>query len=104
MGNKIKVDHSKFGETADVIDSYISYMTAKMNDANKNVFIMFASWKGEDAFAFKGEWNKINDTNSTYGRMKKSLESYSEFLRYAGHKYKEAQAKSINEAQKLKKY
>lgn len=104
MGYKIKVNHSQFDKAADAIDCYTSKMNTKMNSADQNMKAMFASWNGVDSASFKAKWDTVNDADSTYGKMKKSLESYSKFLRSAGNKYKKAQADAINRANKLPKW
>lgn len=101
MGYKIKVNHSQFDKTAQSIDDYVSKMTKQMNSANNAMKDMFSSWKGVDATAYKTKWDTVNDTDSTYYKMKKSLSSYSKYLRSAGNKYKTAQANAINRANKL---
>lgn len=104
MGYKIKVNHSQFDKAAQAIDTYTGKMKTQMNSADQNMKNMFSSWNGVDATSFKTKWDTVNDTDSTYGRMKKSLESYSKFLRTAGNKYKKAQADAINRANKLPRW
>lgn len=104
MGYKIKVNHSQFDKTADAIDIYTGKMKTQMNSADQNMKAMLSTWKGVDATAFKNKWDAINDADSTYGKMKKSLESYSKFLRSTGNKYKRAQADAINRANRLPRW
>ena len=104
MGYKIKVDHSQFEKTAKAIDDYTTKMSLKMHAADHSMILMFATWKGIDATSYKRKWDTIKDDSSTYGKMKKSLESYSKFLRSAGAKYQKTQADAINRANKLPKW
>lgn len=104
MGYKIKVDHSKFDTAASAIETFNSNINTKMGKADKAVTTMLSSWKGLDASTFKTKWDTVNDRDSTYGKMKKSLESYAGFLRAAGSKYKNAQANAINRANRLPKW
>lgn len=104
MGYKIKVDHSQFEKTAKVIDEYTTKMSIKMSQADHSMIIMFSTWRGIDSTSYKNKWNTIKGDDSTYGKMKKSLESYSKFLYSAGNKYKKAQADAINRANKLPKW
>lgn len=104
MGYKIKVNHSQLNKTAQTIDDYVSKMTKQMNSANNEMKDLFSSWKGIDASAYKTKWNTVNDSDSTYYNMKKSLSSYSKYLKYAGEKYKTAQADAINRANKLPRW
>ena len=99
MGYKIKVDHSQFEKTAKSIDEYTTKMSIKMSQADHSMIIMFSTWRGIDSTSYKNKWNTIKGDDSTYGKMKKSLESYS-----AGNKYKKAQADAINRANKLPKW
>jgi len=100
----IKVDHSKFSESAKAIDDYITMLKNKMMSAEREVNTMSSAWQGEDYTQFKAQWNRVTNDVSTYHDMIKSLESYSEFLKYAAEKYKDAQTKAINRANSLPKW
>lgn len=104
MGYKIKVDHSKLESAAKEIDTYNQKMTSKMGKADKAVTNMMSTWKGNDAKAFKTKWDTVNDKDSTYGMMKKSLDNYSKYLKDASSKYKKAQADAINRANMLPRW
>lgn len=104
MGYKIKVNHSQFDKTAQALDDYVSKMSKQMSSADFAMKTMFFSWKGIDASAYKTKWDKVMNSDSTYGNMKKTLTSYSKYLRNAGNKYKNAQANAINRANKLSKW
>ena len=97
----IKVDHSKFETTASAIDTYTSTMKTKMGKANSTMTGLFSTWNGKDASAYKTKWDALDGNDSTYYKMRKSLEEYAKFLRSAGSKYKRAQADAINRANKL---
>ena len=104
MGYKINVEHSQFNRTAEAIDKYISNMNKQMNLANNAMNSMFATWKGIDANAYKNKWDTVIGSTSTCVKMKKSLSSYSKYLRYAGNRYKTAQANAVNRANKLPRW
>lgn len=104
MGYKIKVNHNMLDTAANTIDEYIKNMNSKMGSANSSVTTMLATWQGNDANAFKVKWDTVDDADSTHGMMKKSLESYSSFLRNASSKYKNAQINAINRANGLPKW
>ena len=104
MGYKIKTDHNKMEKAAETIETYIGNMDTKMSNADRAVITMLSNWKGTDASAFKGKWNTVKEKDSTYGRMKTSLESYANFLKNAAGKYKAAQIDAINRANKLPKW
>ncbi len=100
----IKVDHSKFAAAAAEVDSYVSKMRTNMRLANMEVQMLGLNWQGSDFTNFKAEWSKVDDDDSTYKQMAKALESYSDFLKYAAGKYKEAQSKAVNRANSLPRY
>lgn len=100
----IKVDHSKFSDTAGAVNTYVTQLRNKMNGAEGEVNNMSSIWQGEDYKQFKSQWDKVTNGESTYSQMIKSLESYSEFLKYAAEKYKEAQARAINRANNLPRW
>ncbi len=98
MGYTIEVEHSKLETTADAVGDYITNMNTKMRQANQAVTSMYTSWKGTDATGFRMKWNTVDDEDSTYNQMKKSLVNYESFLRMAATKYKTAQANAVNRA------
>ena len=100
----IKVDHSKFEETASAIDTYVSLMKNNMRGAQGEVTTLSSSWKGTDSTQFSTEFDKIDNEDSTHTRMVKSLESYAYYLRFAANKYKDAQARAINRANGLPRW
>lgn len=104
MGYRIKVNHSKLGSAANAIETYTSSMSSKMRTADNTVSAMLGNWQGNDANSFVAQWDKVNDADSTYANMKKSLESYAKFLRHAENKYKTAQISAINRANRLPKW
>lgn len=94
----IKVDHSKFENTASAIDRYVTLMKNKMRSAQGEVTTLSSSWQGYDFTQFKTEFDTVDNEDSTHTQMVKALESYARFLRYAASKYKNAQARAINRA------
>ena len=100
----IKVDHSKFESAASAIEEYIALMESKMNSVQGEVTILSSSWQGSDFIQFKTEFDKVDNDDSTYIQMKKSLESYAKYLRFAAEKYKKAQIDAVNRANSLPKY
>lgn len=104
MGYKIRVDHSKLDATASVIESYNQKMNEKMNNADREVLTLLNAWKGNDANAYKRKWDTVNDNDSTYVMMRKSLEEYSKHLKNASSKYKKAQIDAVNRANMLSRW
>lgn len=100
----IKVDHSKFSGAASAVDTYLAQLGKKMNGAKGEVNNMASIWQGSDYTHFKAQWDKVVNGESTYSEMVKSLKSYSEFLKYAAEKYKNAQADAINRANNLPRW
>lgn len=100
----IKVDHSQFEKTASVIETYITKHKNNMQVINQSVDALASSWQGDDYNQLKTEWQQINASDSTSGKMLKSLDNYADFLRFAANKYKSAQANAINRANNLPRY
>ena len=100
----IKVDHSEFASAASAIDTYVTLMKNKMLSADGEVNTLSASWQGTDYNQFRTQWAMVTNGDSTYYKMLKSLESYAEYLRYAGDQYKQAQTNAVNRANSLPKY
>lgn len=101
MSCKIKVDHSQFEPAAVAVDEYVSSMKRKMNTANAHILSLRSDWSGEDYHAFLEAWGRATNEDSVYKKMVKSLESYADYLRYAGSQYKQAQTDAVNRANKL---
>lgn len=100
----IKVDHSKFTHTVDKLDSFVTMMKKNIQNANTEIDILSLNWQGSDFDQFKKGWDKVDNDDSTQMQMIKNLESYGRFLKYASSKYKNAQAKAIDRANRLPKY
>ena len=98
---RISVDHSQFEPAAQAVDKYINQMKNQMNKADGEVSTLSASWEGSDFAEFKNKWNGVIQKGSVYDGMKQALENYASFLRYAGKRYKEAQADAYNRAQSI---
>lgn len=98
---KIKVDHSKFENAAVEIEKYVDLLKKKMSGVQAEVDGLSASWQGFDYNQYKNEFNKINNNDSVHVQTIKAMESYAKYLRFASDKYKEAQTKAINRANKL---
>ncbi len=100
----IKVDHSKFSAASTAVDTYVSNLKKNMKQAENEVDSMAAVWQGVDFTQFKMQWSKVTNNESTYYEMIKALDNYSKFLKYAAEKYKDAQAKAIDRANRLPKW
>jgi len=97
----IKVDHSKFENAASSINTYEDNMKKKMSSASSEIINLSVTWKGNDFNQFRAQWNKQGESDSTYQNMRKSLDAYANFLRYAANQYKDAQANAVNRANEL---
>ena len=98
----IEINHSKLGKSAETIDDYLSFMIKYMDlSTNKVNNLVARDWLYEDANTFKNQWSKNNDATSVTNRMKASLRSYSNALKYAEEQYKKAQSKAVNKANSL---
>lgn len=97
----IRVDHSKFESAASAIETYVAKMKNKMSVAEGEINNLAAAWQGSDFSQFRVQWEKAVSTDSTYADMKKSFETYANFLRDTANRYKNAQANAINRANAL---
>ena len=97
----IKVDSNKFEVTASEIDEFIKFLKGKMIEADNEIINLGAAWEGRDFSMFKVRWDTVNDNDSVYYKMISALESYADYLRFAGKRYKETQAEAINNATNL---
>lgn len=104
MGYNIKVDHSKFEETAVAIEDYLKQQDSYMGKADMQIQILLANFQGEDANALKAKWDAVSEEGSITSKMKNSLQNYATSLRYAAKQYKDAQASAINEANRLPRW
>ena len=100
----IKVDHSKFEPAAKEIDEYVAYLRKQMREVQNDGWNLMQNWQGADYVQFRARLDKIDNSDSTHAQMIKALESYAKFLRYAGQKYRDAQADAIRRANSLPKY
>lgn len=93
----IRVTHTEFEKTAQAVDEYITYIEQQMSMADSIVeALKQTSWIGQDSLFFTSQWKKVMEKKSTYDNMKTSLEAYAGLLRFAGIKYKKAQADAVN--------
>lgn len=97
----IRVNHKRLGQTASSIDEYLRKHKAVMKKADSQVVQLGTSWQGKDYQQVKTEWNELNAKDSTSDKMLQSLESYAQFLRFCENKYKDAQSKAFNKANRL---
>ncbi len=97
----IKVDHSQFEKTATTIETYVINHKKNMQSINQSVISLNSDWSGKDYAQLRKEWQEINSSESTSGKMIKSLENYADYLRFAANKYKSAQSAAINRANSL---
>lgn len=100
----LNVDLNKLNSTSRTVDSYILSMKNQMNAANSEVALLSNEWRGRDAMQFKAMWDSASGDDSTYTRMLRALESYSNYLKTAEKEYKNAQARAINRANALPRY
>ncbi len=100
----IKVNHSKLESTAAEVDKYVTLLKKKMKNAQGEVSTLSSSWQGSDFSQFKSEFDKVDNSDSTHNQMVKALESYAKYLRFAGNKYKDAQARAVNRANSLPRW
>ena len=100
----IKVDHSRFEDTATAVDDYVNVLKTNMRSAQNEVAALSASWQGSDFNQFKVQFSRVDNDDSTHVQMVKTLESYSKYLRFAANKYKDAQTKAVNRANSLPRW
>ena len=94
----IKVDHSKFEQASNTIRKYVDKADKQMKNADIKVGQLKGAYEGADYEAFREKWNELDDKDSAYKNMMKSLETYADYLDYASKQYKKAQVNAINRA------
>ncbi|MEE0863268.1 MAG: hypothetical protein U0L79_09825 [Lachnospiraceae bacterium] len=97
----IKVNHSEFEKAASKIDEYVTSLNIRMTVVQSDMEDLSVAWQGGDAEQYKNQVKKLDDEDSVHYNFKSSLESYADFLRYAGKQYKDAQARAVNRANNL---
>lgn len=97
----IKVDHSEFNKTAKEIEKYIDFQKKNMRNIENEIISLSSSWSGTDYNQVLYESKAMNSKESTSTKMIDALSSYCDFLRFCESKYKEAQSKAINLANRL---
>lgn len=97
----IKVDHSKFENAANAIDTYIRQYRNRMNNIDDAINGKLASaWKGEDYTQFRSEWEELSAKEAISEKMITALQNYSDSLHAASKHYLQAQTDAINRAKK----
>lgn len=97
----IKIDHTQFQKASNAVDTYIRNHKKNMDGIEQAMTSLGASWKGEDYFQVKHEWNQINGSGSTSDKMLISLQNYADALEATAKKYKDVQSRAINRANTL---
>ena len=98
----IKVNCSTLNSTATAVEKYASVLKKKMSAADTD--IKSIDWQGLDYAAFQTKWGEAMNDSSVYMKMRKSLESYADYLRYAAKRYKDAQNAAVNRANSLPRF
>lgn len=96
---KIYVDHLVIAKTAKEIGTYISLHNKKIREINNVVDQI--KWQGIDYNQVKTEWNSMKEKGSTSDKLVTAFENYKNALLIAADKYKEAQARAIDRAERL---
>jgi len=100
----IKVNCNSINAAAKAVDKYVGEMKKKMSAADNDVKTMGIDWQGSDYAAFQAKWGEAVNDSSVYMKMRKSLESYADYLRYAAKRYKDAQNAAVNRANSLPRF
>ena len=102
--SRIRANTNQFESTASEVDKYLIEVDKKMKDATMRIEALgYVDYQGDDFRAFRIRWEEYKN-GEKYIDMMKSLESYSQFLRFAGAKYKGAQINAINRANGLPRW
>lgn len=100
----IKVNCSTLNSTATSVEKYASMLKKKMSAADNDIKALGVDWQGSDYAAFQAQWREAVNDSSVYMKMRKSLESYADYLRYAAKRYKDAQNAAVNRANSLPRF
>lgn len=98
---QIKVDLNELLHAAKVIDDYIFSVNSKMNSMDEETHGLSQFWEGDDYNQYVELWNSFTDSNSTQGRMVKSLGEYSSSLKQACSEYTNAAEAAANRANNM---
>lgn len=96
---KIYVDHLVITKTANKINTYLDLHNKRIREINNIVDQM--KWRGSDYNQAKSEWVAMKAKGSTSDKLLTSFENYKNALLIAANKYKEAQARAIDRAERL---
>lgn len=100
----IRVNHRTLKQAAGKIDTCVAHIKQKMKLAQGEVHQLNSFWKGKDAQAVQGHWEKIAASDSTTGKMNQAMESYADHLRSAANQYRQAQIRAIERANRLPRF
>lgn len=98
----IEVNHKVLRDIAAAITTYCNAQDREMRSADSAVKSMLSSgWTGADAQEFGHKWEGIDDNDSTAVKFRESLKKFGECLTNCADLYRNAQADSYNEANRL---
>lgn len=101
----IKIDLDQLDATTKRIDDYVKFLKAEMKKADNMIEQdLNVAWSGADYKQYNMEWKKINQKDSDFSKMVKSLEKYADFLRVTAREYRSAQSNALNRANSLPKW
>ena len=102
---KIQVDYKKLDAAADAIERYIEKHKNKMRNSDNAMTQLANSWSGPDYAATLRLWKKVEEDNSSASKkMISALQNYANYLREASKKYKEAQSRAVERANRLPRW
>lgn len=101
----IEVNHKVLRTFAQQIEDHCSLQNREMRQADTTVKNhLGVEWYGDDAVAFAGNWDGVDDKNSVAIKLRDSMNNYAEALKACAQEYQKAQEDIYNLASMLPRW
>jgi uncharacterized protein YukE len=97
----INVNYEELRLAAASIQRYVQEQRQRMRHIEDDLIELGSQWRGEDYRQMLQQWQQINGTGGTSGRMLYELEEQAKDLHWAAQEYEKAQNRTINRGKRL---
>lgn len=97
----IKIDLDDMKKTLSAVQAYRDIHQSNIKNMAKQVDSCGSAWMGEDSKEFAYKWAQMNTSNGVLSIVQNNIENYEEVLSTAIECYREAQRKTVEEAEKI---